>query len=64
VPYASAPAGFDVAVFPLIVTVPATDPPVLFRRNVVPSTDASSIGSEKVAVTFALGSIPVAPLDG
>jgi hypothetical protein len=62
--YASAPVGLKVAVFPVIVTAPVTDPPALLRRNVVPFTDAASIASENVAVTFALGSIPVAAFAG
>jgi hypothetical protein len=53
-----------VAVFPVIVTAPATEPPVLLRRNDVPFTDAASTASENVAVTFAFGSIPVAPFAG
>jgi hypothetical protein len=62
--YASAPVGLNVAVFPDIVTAPATDPPVLLRRNDVPLTEATSIASENVAVTFPSTSTPVAPLAG
>jgi hypothetical protein len=62
--YASGLEGLRVAVFPDRDTVPVTVEAPTESRKVVPLTEAASIGSENVAVTFTLGSMPVAAFAG